>query len=811
MNDNPNLKNIKTLEEEEKEDENKEEPKKTYAYLKESEIIINQIIGKIISLVITDSTKNKIGKQIPSYCFDELKQSIEILTYLDFLAYDKDDLEVKKKIHLNKNKSSTNIKNEDYHLLKEAEKPLNNSEIIRHYKFGKKFDPNILDDCSIDLDVFNDSKYEKKESEKIEKEKDKEEEKITMGFLVREQYEDKKTSFERQEEKKRKIIEDSNKNFNYNFNDDKEKIYKEIYSSENDPFQINSDEKIEIIKKVENHKIDLSPLKIHNSKNLNNKFQKVNIPLDTIIDSTNFWGKIKQPHAPPIDRDAGTKIKYEKPKINLNKKKSNLDNPENNNNNTILEEQNISIKKTYSKKKSKFNFSKKNESENNKSKKKKYVQIEFESTDIDPKNLETYYETSETAELRLKVEQDLKEKKLELEKIAQKEREKQAKLEELEEMRKELSKKNVTVDIKGELVYIKPIDIKALNDEFKKGKSNFKIIKTIETEANYLKNKKNLTIEKNPDMNIYDLKDEKNKKKAKKKRDLFSTKNTSHNAFSSNSKKNEQQKTVFDKNSMRFAAGSNFAIINPEVGVSIIEEKKVKSGGKDFFKKYNKFSLEIFQDQLSKTASSNFFPKITETINVNNTINDKAKRRASMLKQNVIKEIEPKFIDKLPTEDNNILSIKTKNLKIALENLDLISEQKEKEFNKNKKVINKNIIKKTMNKFEQTKYEYNEMNVFAKTLMGSHNWGVEINSERKRDYTHKIPKKPEENELQRELPVNLLKHMPRKRLPPIQNNLRFNTMGQTTSGFFTNRRPKKIKLIVDDNKNNIKKEENNNN
>ena len=236
-----------------------------------------------------------------------------------------------------------------------------------------------------------------------------------MGFLVREQYEDKKTSFERQEEKKRKIIEDSNKNFNYNFNDDKEKIYKEIYSSENDPFQINSDEKIEIIKKVENHKIDLSPLKVHNSKNLNNKFQKVNIPLDTIIDSTNFWGKIKQPHAPPIDRDAGTKIKYEKPKINLNKKKSNLDNPENNNNNTILEEQNISIKKTYSKKKSKFNFSKKNESENNKSKKKKYVQIEFESTDIDPKNLETYYETSETAELRLKVEQDLKEKKLELE------------------------------------------------------------------------------------------------------------------------------------------------------------------------------------------------------------------------------------------------------------------------------------------------------------------------------------------------------------------------------------------------------------
>ena len=71
-----------------------------------------------------------------------------------------------------------------------------------------------------------------------------------------------------------------------------------------------------------------------------------------------------------------------------------------------------------------------------------------------------------------------------MQKIAQKEKERIEKEIEKEERRKELSKKNVTVDIKGELVFIRPIDLKALNEEFSKGRSNFKMIKTIETEAN---------------------------------------------------------------------------------------------------------------------------------------------------------------------------------------------------------------------------------------------------------------------------------------------------------------------------------------
>ena len=69
-----------------------------------------------------------------------------------------------------------------------------------------------------------------------------------------------------------------------------------------------------------------------------------------------------------------------------------------------------------------------------------------------------------------------------------------------------------------------------------------------------------------------------------------------------------------------------------------------------------------------------------------------------------------------------------------------------------------------------------------------------------------MPKKQEGYELQRELPVNLLKHMPRKRLPPIAKVI--NTMGQTTTGFFSDRKPVKVKLALDGNQNKIKEEEN---
>ena len=790
MNDNANIK----LEEEDKVEEeiDNENFKKGFAFLNESEIIINQIIEKIISLVITYSTRNKIDRLLPNYCFQELKQSIEILSHLDFLTHDRDDLIIRQKVSKENIKSATLRKKENSLIIKENEKQNDHSQIIRKYKFDKSYDISLLNECSINTEIFNMSKN----AEIFEKEKEKKQKKIIMGFMIREEYQDKMTSFQKQEEKKRKTIAKHNKHFNYNF-EDKDKVSKEI--NEKDPFQ---DENIDAIKNVEEHKIDLSP-----GQPMNKKSEQFNLPYDITIDSTNFWNNISQPNPPPIDRDAGTKIRYEKPKINFNNK-STIAIMEDKL--VVEEEQKNANKKSESipKSKLKFNISKK--VDNNKNKKKKYIQIEFESTDIDPKNLEAYTETKDIGELRLKVEKELQEKKIEQQKIAQKERERIAKLEEIEEKRKELSKKNVTVDIKGELVFIKPLDLKALNEEFNKGKSNTKIIKTIETEINYIKNKNNLTVEKNPEMNLWDFKDDKNKKKKKRKEHLFFPKNGLANSPSSLSNKKGEKNQV-DKHGQKYAAGSNFRIINPEVGVSIIENKQVKSGGKDFFKKFNRFSIEVFQDQLSKTATSNFYPTITEPTNINNTISDKMRRIGSVnVVKKVKKEKEPKMMSiKQSNEENNMLSIKTKNLKLALENLNLITEGEERSITTNKKAINKNYIKEVMNKLGTTKTNLNEMNVFAKTLMGSRNWGGDIYGEKKTDKYYKIPTKPKENQLQRELPVNLLKHMPRKRLPPIVNNFRINNtnnMGKTINGFYINRKTKNVKWTIDDSKKGTKTE-----
>ena len=103
MSDIQNLKKIKTFEEEEQ--INMEEIK-GYAFLDEAECVVNHIIEKIISLVLTETTKNKVNKLIPNYCFVEIQQILEIITYLDFLNHDKDDLKIKKHIPLERIKSA---------------------------------------------------------------------------------------------------------------------------------------------------------------------------------------------------------------------------------------------------------------------------------------------------------------------------------------------------------------------------------------------------------------------------------------------------------------------------------------------------------------------------------------------------------------------------------------------------------------------------------------------------------------------------------------------------------------------------------
>ena len=119
--------------------------------------------------------------------------------------------------------------------------------------------------------------------------------------------------------------------------------------------------------------------------------------------------------------------------------------------------------------------------------------------------------------------------------------------------------------------------------------------------------------------------------------------------------------------------GSSFDRIQLEVGVTFKEDQKYKTGGKDFFRKYKRYSVENFQRQVGITQSS---PKKIE--------------KKEETKTEPIEEKEgfygSDFENTEPSAMNNTIHLKTKNLRQAMKNLDLITEEEEsamqKHFNK---------------------------------------------------------------------------------------------------------------------------------
>ena len=58
-----------------------------------SETVARFMVEKRISLAITNSHHAKIIREIPNYCFDKLKETIQNYTEIQYIAYDRDDLE----------------------------------------------------------------------------------------------------------------------------------------------------------------------------------------------------------------------------------------------------------------------------------------------------------------------------------------------------------------------------------------------------------------------------------------------------------------------------------------------------------------------------------------------------------------------------------------------------------------------------------------------------------------------------------------------------------------------------------------------
>lgn len=813
-----------------------------------STTVVKYIIEKLISLTVSQSLQNKISRQIPSFCFEEIKNSLSLALYIDFINYDKDDITHKKNLLDYISKSHKNISKLKKEKEKEKEKNLikNKSEILRKYIFGTDLDPNISYEGSINLEVFNSPKKEKdtiKESEMnvnkkfflryINEEKKEEENKpikdpnlgkLLNGLIIREKFEQDKLNNKNE-------VKPNNLNL-YS-------IQNEISESREDsinlerkvsPFEIKGIDTIEKIKNTESHKIEFNPKFIE---------EKQVLFCDVMKEKPNNWNIIPQPKVPPIDRDAGTKINFIKNMAKFKKMKT-LINQENEidsnkKNSEHKKDFNSSIKdsyKSFNKQKSKiisnFSFKKQTEPEDNNPRRKKYAPlIEFPSEDIDPKILGLNTENLELKKLRENLEKELIEKKLEQARKLQKEREIQALEKAREEKRKELANKNVTVDIKGDIIYIKSLNVNDLANDFTKMRAKYKEIKTIQNESKTSLIQKAI-VEKNPVI-LFEL-TEKEKPKKKGKKNYLGYK-SSKNEDRIQTGNNKVSTWIGDRvKDPILAAGSNFEILNPECGVSLKENEKTKSGGKDFFHKYNKYSIEVFEETLNKTVSSNFYStqkNSTFNPNVNNTgLN--TNKSFKKLKTKRIKEEEGNNINKtndkknvyslpdIPNENNDRLLVKAKNLKLALNNLDLITENEEKYLeNKKNKSMNKKNNKFLLDFFQKKKKNYEEINKFAKTLVGNENWGDNFFPDKKPKENFKIPQKPQDIELKRELPLNLLNHLPRKRLPPINMSNRLNIdlpagLGFTTvtNGFFG--RKKNLKIFLNEENNKKENEKNKN-
>ena len=740
-----------------------------------SEAVAKFIIEKLISLTISTSYNNEIDNKLSDFCFKKLKQTLDTYTELNFLAYDRDDV-------------PNIIEKEIIH-----SKTQNNSKI----KITSNLNENFIDDnnnnnndnknnCSEILSnrkLLNESESKNNE---IEKEKEKKEDESFLNY------------FQKQE---------SIKNFGSNL------------------------ENIEKIENINDNFIE--------SNNILNPKKKIKFFYDAAFIGENDWNIVPQPIPVKVDRNASTMIKYDIFNTNLsgiredkNDDKTVIISNSINNNNL---RSSLILNNNNNKPKHKRNISKKSNEDNKK--KKPRVQIEFPSFSIDPKNFIQLNDTEELKLLRIEREQEIEQKKVEILNKLKKEKERQQIEAEQFNKIKDFQNKNITVDHNGKIVNIKQINLEQLINEFTLGKSDSKEIEringpdfsikrtTIPVEKNPINENNNNNNNINQDSNINKTGSIKKSPKSKKLKKSFIkeddsniinmvSQNSIQNNNNNNKNQNEPKKSSIGLNYInnakqrQFAAGSNFDIIKMETGVDLTEDSKFKSGGKDFFKKFQRYSLENFERQQNRTVTANFYKKNDLMNNNTNELHQIDEYKPLKTEENFHHNNNIyKNINLEPSEQNNTLHLKTKNLKLVLNELDLISESEEKNFNNFTRTHLGDLYNR--NKTEENeirKKNLYDMNKFTKTLMGNSNWGSNMRILQQQNKNEgKRPIKIDSKQIQKEINKNPFnKKLPRSRLPPIINN----NFNKTEKNFYKKgKKQNKLKLKEDSFINAIEKDD----
>ena len=751
-------------------DSNKKINSDTFNY--ESEMIACTIINKIISLVFSTSFNKEVEKKICDYCYQDIINILHDIKNLEFIQHDTDDL-YKKNIVLEKIsktpiKERNRYKVNDILLIENNGEIMNKSQVFKGYKLIDDLDPNISLNCSIDINPFI------PKEKQIHKKNIFENGNIVMNILKRRNNSTEKTIIINKNKKNKISLIKSHNNIN-----DSDKIKQNQQDEKMDKFE---------------------SLKMDNCSSIN----KMNSNVTSILEKEYFnnWDIIPQPRPSPIDRLAGTKIKFNKISCNNNIKdgiteiadsarENNVSSP---NRNRIKYKTSILHARKSIKSNTQIIYPIRRHTR---------IQYDFPTYDLEPEKSNYTEETEDIIKMRKKVEEELEEKRKEKIMEEKKEKEKMEKEKEINEKRKGLDYKNITVDIKGNIVYVRPIKMESLINDFISMKTHSKEVEKIIDENIPKKSFKNVKVEinKNPD---FDFTEYETSAKGRRKSKL-----SLNNRRLRNRDLKSDKSIIPDRNDMKFASGSNFEIMNLECGVNLIEKNRKKSGGKDFFHKYGRCSYEIFQNQLNKTSSGFFTGQLNNNfININ--INDENDNSGINMKTEIGKKgtglpplspLKKKRMKKERTEydlrktssneKNKYINLKIKNLKYALNNLDLIDENKLRENNIENKI---NYFKNGNDKdIKKAKKDFGEINIFNKTLMGNKLWGESRDSHKNMAIAVRFPVKLEKKFLQREVNSNLLDHLPRNRLPPISSAVKLfsENLNQTEGGKNNKSRNKK--------------------
>ena len=652
-------------------------------FLNEANIIVNDIIEKIISLSITTNIKIKIEKQIPSSCFDFLRNAIDSYLSLNFIFHDKEEI-------------------------------------------------NSL------------NSFEQKKEEIID------------GIIP--------------------ILKNENEN---------EK--NEISITQTEP----SFEE-----------------QIFYNNNLN---------------GDNNWDLMDEPLSNNYDRYATTLVKFKEidkeKNYKINKKEILEEIDEENENNTLNEnEKNMVENRTRNVKEGTLgktiklsNIYKEDlNNNNNKNKKRNLNEImsQFSYHDLDNDN-DIYKEPENINYEKLRKELEKKEN----EQIEEKKNQKNAKREVENKMKLAVEKnrqyagKKITVDSNGEIVFIKGIKLDKLNKDFILMKTGTKLIKDEENENEKNKSKKKKkkfnssnTIDAINNINI-EKKEEKEKilEKNTNENNIVEENNIEKTALKGRNQKLPKIKGNKTKNQEEIyklkllkrieegpivLSGSNFDIMNMEVGVSIKEKEKFKSGGKDFYHKFNKYSMDNYNKQLKDTLHINSFIKTqienenynksdmnnylgSYTEGYNSSINfasnnsglnqQTANSKNLMSNYNTLSNFGNVSIKK-SRQINSSLSPELKlsgigvSLKGSMDKLNLITERQEKLAKKVKNIFKKHFFNSTRDKFILPKLE--EINKFSSEILTSSDWMTKRGVNNTLGKPLRNPGKPGIQEIMRETGFN---------------------------------------------------------